>query len=759
MMNAVFPFRFEIARKASHYDVLLIFAATRELDPEALATAIESEVERNLVPDEVVIVVRDPGFEPTRQQLADDSQNVATLARLAGRASVTLIGYDCVGGEARRVQITGPAPQRVVKFADFRRRAITSIFNTRHGFVESTATYHFENPSGRHTERFIRLSNILARGAEIAFIGFCTLPKVPAQATIAYLDTPSLYAVVAAINEQRSSFEGAVPILADNFSSYAGVGDYRFTQLADSCVLISASSSGSMASKLIAAHGFAPAQVTHLLFLGTDESGSNIVCDLRHDPRDNAEGVVTLPSVEGRDGCKICAAGSHAIKLQGDQFEFAGPQQESLLVAKKDAPAGLATLMERYAGGGLFAIGLGKTVGKQPRQFNVEPATLLAHAEFQQRLDYVLRRSLPASVGHVIAVDDASEAFADQVARFAATPAQMVRRIDLDGIPAHTQSAIVIAGLVIESGRSLLDISRDLRSIAPNAPLLYLAGFSKSTGEPRRETLERTLVQTINPYPYQMIEVERMILPLSSEHNPWTAELRLLIDPDLAVLMPSGLKPAIRARVARLRKASKPLSDDIFLPNAAGRTLALQPGFVFWPDGVPERAHSQADVYVTIASVLQQLRANAHRGQRSAIKSNWFQQTILAPENFGRFNDDIIQASILRAAHPYEMNLADAAPDSREMGRLIRRIIAAANTERGGAAAEFLIALATGRLRLRRPDLEIALSADPGNVAMVRFLHAVCRKRLTPQTSGVEETSAAIISPASASICDDARAE
>jgi len=162
---------------------------------------------------------------------------------------------------------------------------------------------------------------------------------------------------------------------------------------------------------------------------------------------------------------------------------------------------------------------------------------------------------------------------------------------------------------------------------------------------------------------------------------------------------------------------------------------------VFWPNGVPERTHSQADVYVTIASVLQQLRSNAHRGQRSAIKSNWFQQTILAPENFGRFNDDIIQASILRAAHPFEMNLADAATDSRELGRLIRRIIAAANTERGGAAAEFLLALATGRLRLRRADLDVALSADPGNVAMVRFLHAVCRQRLTPTIPSAEESA------------------
>lgn len=737
MMNSIFAFRFEIARKASTHDALLVFIATPRLDPEALATVIESEVERNLVPEEVVLVVRDPAFEATSLEFTQDSQNVATLARLAGRASVTLIGYNSMGAESRRVHVTGPAPRRIVKLADFKRRAVTSIFNTRHGFVESTSTYHFENPSGRHTERFIRLSNILARGAEIAFIGFCVLPYVPERATTAYLDTPSLYAVVAAINEQRSSFDGSVPILADNFSSYAGVDDYRFTRLADSFVLISASSSGSLASKLIATHGFGPDQVTHLLFLGADRSGSNIVCDLRREAHFNEDGVVTPPSVEGPEGCKMCTTGSHAIKLQGDQFEFAGPQQESLLIGKNDAPAGLAVLMERFAGGGLFTVGLGKAVGKQLRQFNIEPTALLAHAKFQERVNYVLRRSLPASLGHVIAVDEVSIPFAEQIARTVSPDTKVVKRDNLDSIPREAATAIVIAALVIESGRSLLDISRDLRSIAPKAPLLYLAGFSKTTGEPRREALERTLVQTVNPYPYQMIEVERMTLPLSGEHNPWTAELRLLIDPDLKSLIPSHLLSAISARVARLRKKSEALSDDLFLANAVGRSLSLQPGFVFWPDGVPGRPHTQADVYFTISSVLQQLRANAHRSQKSAIKSNWFQQTVLAPENFGRFNDDIIQASILRAAYPYEMNLADAPSDSRELGRLIRRIIQAAGAERGGAAAEFLLALATGRLRLRQSDIAIALSADPGSLPMVNFLHTVCRSRLLPETLSV----------------------
>lgn len=155
---------------------------------------------------------------------------------------------------------------------------------------------------------------------------------------------------------------------------------------------------------------------------------------------------------------------------------------------------------------------------------------------------------------------------------------------------------------------------------------------------------------------------------------------------------------------------------------------------MFWPRGLPEEDHTQADVYFTIASVLQQLRANAGRGGkpgRSAIRTNWFQQTLLAPGNFGRFNDDVIQASILRAALTAELNYRDRPEDSREMGRLIARILKAAGVDRGGAAAEFLLALATRRLQLRREDLDTVLQVEVGEIDLVRWLQGVCAETLS----------------------------
>jgi hypothetical protein len=194
---------------------------------------------------------------------------------------------------------------------------VTEIFRRRGGFVESTPAFHFENPSGRHTERFMRLSNILARGAEIGFIAFATLPHVPADATIAYLDTPAAFAVIAAINEQYSSFSRG-PLQADCFGSYQGYTGYDFSRQRDAVVLISASSSASLARKLVEQEEFEEDRIIHLLFLGSVAPPRHLVCNLASDPQENPGGITSLPYAGRHDICKLCAAGSVAIKLNGD---------------------------------------------------------------------------------------------------------------------------------------------------------------------------------------------------------------------------------------------------------------------------------------------------------------------------------------------------------------------------------------------------------------------------------------------------------
>ena len=726
-MNTLYHLRLEIKKKTRSQDVLFVFNAIATVRPEEFGTALEDEIEANLVPDQLVLVVRAPSFGETLAALKKNPQLQTALARLSDRTEVTLIGYGENGEEACRETVLGAESKPRVELIDIRRRAITSIFTERRGFVEATSTYHFENPSGRHTNRFIRVSNILARGAEIAFIAFCVLPFVPAGARFAYIDTPALFTVIAAINEQRRSF-GQEGLLGDNFSSYAGFNEFVFDSLGESFALISASSSGALGKDLIEAKGFDPQRVVHLLFLGEGPEKHRVICDLQPSENDNPNGV-GRGTVSRSTECTECRNGSHAIKLQGDQFDFAGPQHESLLVTINDKPPGLDKMMERLANTGAFAVGLGANT-KPPRQYEISPTDLLNAEPFGQRLDYAVRRSIPASTQHIVAADGQSEPFANWVKEKIVPNAIVVRRQEIDAkLGDKVTSAVVVVAMVIESGRTLLDLSRDLRAVVPKAPISYLVGMSKTTGLDGRVALTNSLKRTHNDYQYEFLAVEEIILPTSSGHTAWASELKLLQRVTQGEL-PSSIRGLVEARRDRLAKFSEPLIDDLFLGNAADRKLKLQPGFVFWPPALPKQPHTQADVYFTMSSVLQQLRANAGKLGKVAIRTNWFQQTLLAPANFGRFNDDLIQASILRAANPAELNYRDNHADSREMGRLIARIVAAADLDRGGAAAEFLLAMANRRLQLRREDQEAVLNADVPNLDLVSFLQMVCRREL-----------------------------
>ncbi|SFG35652.1 hypothetical protein SAMN05518801_1191 [Novosphingobium sp. CF614] len=79
--------------------------------------------------------------------------------------------------------------------------------------------------------------------------------------------------------------------------------------------------------------------------------------------------------------------------------------------------------------------------------------------------------------------------------------------------------------------------------------------------------------------------------------------------------------------------------------------------------------------------------------------------TVLSVETFSRYNDGVIQASFLRAALPIELNYQDTPTESRLMLDLLRQMIRYRDRQQGEALAEFLLALACGRLRLVRDDI------------------------------------------------------
>jgi len=312
---------------------------------------------------------------------------------------------------------------------------------------------------------------------------------------------------------------------------------------------------------------------------------------------------------------------------------------------------------------------------------------------------------VPFSVSHIIQVDEHSKALAERIAgKFSSEPPPIISPSEIsEKIDASTEFAIVVAAAVIESGRCLTDTSRDLRLFAANAPIVYVVGVEKTTDLTSRKSLEKTLIQTHKAIKHQFASTIKIILPKSSETNAWNEELAFWQQASINDCF-EDCKTFIRERIERIGNGT-PFRSDLFLPRANGDELRLQPGFVFWPENLPKKEHSQADVFFTISSVLQNLRARSESNEnKPGIHSHWFHHTILSPENFVRFNDDIIQASLLRAALRPELNYLESPIESREFGRIILRLIKSYEHERGGACLEFLLALASNRLQLTKHD-------------------------------------------------------
>lgn len=733
-MGSLCSFRFDKDIDSRIADLLVIYVSTENLDIEEFSKVVDREVQGSLAPDEMVVIARRTAAGKIVSGLRSEPAFDGARTRL-GRAAISVLSFGAKGNETDREVISGASCIDDIPLQELTRRAVSAIFAKHGGFVEANPSYHFLNPSNRHTDRFIRLSNLLIHSAEISLIAATLLPFMPVDASVVHVDTPALFAIVAALNEHLQILSSSRNWLrCENFRSYFGAKTHDFRVGGESVVLISASSSGSLARMLINDRGVLKDRIAHVLYLGEKAEDHRAATDLSYDEDTNPEGVADDRKTFEDGNCSLCDKGSIPVKLRGDQFDMGAPIFDPITLKKADAPAGLAATIARIAGHEGLRVSVDH--GARARQFDVDVHKLLESPEFSKRIAYLARRFVPSTTQECIVLDSSSQPLADTlIAEAGLTPVirersrlSELRKEDtgpedrpLNGCP------ILIIGGVIESGRSLRDISRDLRSSRPNSPQIYLVGLAKNASVAARSELEKTLAQTHEPSAHAFAAAEELILPPKSFPNAWAAERQFLNG-----MIREGLTPSerLRDRLAVLNQSSEVLIENL-LVSVDTEPLRIQPGFVFWPPSLSQRpvgGPSQADVYFTICSVLQKLRTSAPDKEGRSIRSNWFQQTRLDPANFGRFNDGVIQASILRGARPVEIDYSEVGELASEASRILCRLLEAAHAPRGEAACEILIAIGSGRLRLPPAQMEELLQDRDTYPPLVAELAAACRK-------------------------------
>jgi hypothetical protein len=210
-------------------------------------------------------------------------------------------------------------------------------------------------------------------------------------------------------------------------------------------------------------------------------------------------------------------------------------------------------------------------------------------------------------------------------------------------------------------------------------------------------------------------------------HDSWRIEIEALgreIDYDEFEDLPGIHRDFLKSRVELLR-AQKLKGQELFLPRPNLGALMLQSESVLFPRQKYDDI-SQVTVYLMVAAALQ--RARDHRSPNGddldedmCFHGSPFIVSVLDPDMFSRFNDGVLQAAFLRACAPDELNYAGHQFISRHMKDILIAIFDHCESDAGEAAFEFLLALATKRLRINDEHFEKVLESIERQPILLAF--------------------------------------
>ena len=695
-------------RSPRRMQTLVIFCSPGPATPEGLAECIEV-FGRDRPPPQRIIVLASKTFRDTTTIAVNDSK----FRNRLGPATTYPDPPEVIPAFFDQ---HGQTDHQELDWAQIKLLGMTALVQRREVVLNASPSHHYVLPSeASHSQQFVRIANAMCHGAEIDFLAFCTLPYIFDDVRHIYCDTGAISPVAYAINAMRRDLS---PATVTSFHSYKGVDEFQFRDYDRSIVLISVSRTGGLISRLREKNPLIAADsIVALISLHESREGEKIVGNLRQHPERNPTGIEHSP-VFGANDCELCQEGSLRIEIVGDHFLPAMGDVIPVTLRAGDAPSWLKSFLTDVAGTQLihanYRVDNNTRASKEvffDLQRFLDDDRLAELPRFERRLGTFIEQDVPAGICRILHLDDpASRLLADRIVKHVlqqtsriVTPCGL-RAVNED-LQAHVKESgatLVVAG-AIASGRSLLAASQVLRRIQTNGAINYLVGIARLPTDDAWKGLESDLTYEKQPRDHGLHVVERLVLPVFSPRTEtvWDAETKFL--KTLDDLADEQSRRQIEERLDQLERSAsenqRGLVNDLFWTSSTSTVLALRRGFAFFDFELAERQiATQADVFFTLLAVLHHLRI-----RRDSEQSLWQSEhlhRVLSPRCFDRFNDGVIQACLLRAALPVELNYGIHERPNVQMGEVLEFIFSNANNEAGEATREFLLAIAMRRLRL-----------------------------------------------------------
>ncbi|MGN7948548.1 hypothetical protein ACTJKH_07370 [Microbacterium sp. 22215] len=622
---------------------------------------------------------------------------------------------------------------------------LRQLFRDSEALATAAAGFHFTHPSGSHSEHFIRTSQAVSRVHHAYFVAMSLLHvlEIPEDDATVWVDTAAISVVGYAYADllRRGGNPGHHRI--ETFGGYSGLDPNLSPQTGD-IVLVSGSTSGSLARQIVDEKKLPDSQVVTLFYISEEpwpEKSGLMLCDLSdHDPKahPSVRGSRITPYKTFKSGkCEACDIGSGEIQLDGDSFFPATSALDLRMPSFTDRPLRepkgprrrIPDELTQFDGSNYFddLLGLdaitfdrGSSAGASPHGVS----TRLGHLFTDP--DSAVSRQITAAAesaadGTIVAIvsllDDDSTALGqmladklignEAVSNLEETGDDPViwrewRKAGTSSLDDLDGGTILVCAAVLGSGRQFTSVSRDLRKVTGNFHLRYFVAAAHPESSTTWDMLEGTLKRVSDSETSKLNHVWKVPREprFPGSKTPWGREDATLRTVGAWLADNDADADLIATLEGRLEILGAVNSSTLFVgAKKSGVIAEVNAKFALWPFDWKTHGSAatptHAEIYATVAHLLYESRRRSPRIESRTITARRHGYA-LHPAVFDRFNDPIIQAAVIRAAEPGELNYTSDEDASRAVADLLWFVLSNLGGEAGDAAFEFLLALSEG---------------------------------------------------------------
>lgn len=593
----------------------------------------------------------------------------------------------------------GPEPYFKLPLLKLIRHGLEALVRKNPVAQIAPAGHVFKHPSKTVSKLFIQTRELATSEPELSFLGRCLAGhldafRLPDLAHV-YIDSMGIYAMV----HEALVFTGSTARI-HSFHSYDELSEQTPPTL-PYAVVISASTTGGMARTLYEKQGF-------------DETRILTIIDSSREHRHSAT-LIALDEIDDSYKKRLRDGTETQIELYGEHFASKAKPPRAVTLGLSHKPSRLEDFLKEFGTNGVLDLNASASPSGRPanRLVCVDTSSVGSSAKLKEWLKEEIHWRVATAINHIIYADDAgSKELAEhaatllQEARNSSTTPKVLCYDDLDDLSLKGATGVLIIQALAGDGGLLREISRDLREYLKQCtPRHFLAGVGLPQSADTWARLRQFLVRNASNREYGFSAWFALPIGADSTATAWQAYAELFAESQLADLLNESLPRDVAMKSIVLATETYQSVPNGFFPTPGGDKLVLTDGFVFFGKAFEKVSEvSDATAFATVAAVLQAARDLNSSGNQ--LRPNGYESVVLDPENFLRFNDNLLQACILRAAHPAELDYSSSPQHSRLMKEFLLKLFARHARPYGGAALEFAAALASGRLRLLASDLE-----------------------------------------------------